>query len=67
MIFPLFLMIADLMLWWLLADIVDRLGSLAYGNLLAIAVFGIAFGVFVWIILEVVELAASGTKDRGEY
>ena len=60
-------MIADLMLWWLLADIVDRLGSLAYGNLLAVAVFGAALGCFIWVIVEVVELAASGTKDRGEY
>ncbi len=67
MIFPLFLMIADLMLWWLLADIVDRLGSLAYGNLLAVAVFGAALGVFIWVIVETVELAASGTKDRGDY
>ncbi len=64
MILPLFLVIADLMLFWLFADIVSRLPTLEYGGLLVIATFGMAFSCFVWLIIESVQLAFSGEKKE---
>lgn len=47
MIFPFILLIADICLWWLVQQI-----ALLNEPLLTIAVFGLAFGLFIWVIME---------------
>ncbi len=61
MIFPFVLLIADVMLWWLFSEIVD-LGQ----PLLNIAMFGLAFGMFLWVVWETIELVGSNTSEHGE-
>ena len=65
MVLPIFILIADLLLWWLLADIVDRLPTLTNGNLILVAVFGLAFSVFCWLIYECIDLVYS--KEKRDY
>ncbi len=61
MIFPFILLIADIMLWWLFTD-VTALGE----PLLNIAMFALAFGFFIWVILETLELAAEFSQDGAD-
>lgn len=63
MILPLFLVVVDLMLFWLLGDVVSRLPTLAYGNLLVIAVFGTALSVFIWLIIETIEVSGYWSRN----
>ncbi len=55
MFFPFILLIADLCLWYLFGEVakIDN-------DLLGIASFGLAFGVFIWVTLEALALS-----DRG--
>lgn len=50
--FPFLLLIADLVVWWLFSQVV-ALGE----PLISIAVFGLAIGLFVWVVVETLELA----------
>lgn len=60
MIFPFILLIADIMLWWLFTEVAG-LGE----PLLNIAMFALAFGGVIWVMLETMELTSSlGGKDE---
>ncbi len=57
MIFPFMLLIADVFLWWLTLDVMS-LGD----TLINIGMFGLAFGGFIWVVMETLDLA---TASRG--
>lgn len=61
MIFPFILLIADICLWYLFGQV-----ALLDNDLLGIAAFGLAFGVFIWVILEALSLVNAGTDLRSE-
>ena len=61
MIFPFILLLADITLWWLVQQV-----ALLDEPLLTIAAFGLAFGVFLWVILEGLSLINSGTDSSSE-
>ena len=58
MIFPFMLLIADIFLWWL-ALVVMSLGD----TLINIGMFGLAFGGFIWVVMESLDLAAASRGD----
>ena len=58
MIFPFILLIADVFLWWLALDVMS-LGD----TLINIGMFGLAFGGFIWVVMESLDLAGSTRAD----
>ena len=58
MIFPFMLLIADIFLWWLAFDVMS-LGD----TLINIGMFGLAFGGFIWVVMESLDLAAASRGD----
>ena len=58
MIFPFMLLIADIFLWWLALDVMS-LGN----TLINIGMFGLAFGGFIWVVMESLDLAAASRGD----
>tara|TARA_B100000686_G_C16257217_1_gene697399 strand:- start:101 stop:283 length:183 start_codon:yes stop_codon:yes gene_type:complete len=58
MIFPFMLLIADIFLWWLALDVMS-LGD----TLINIGMFGLAFGGFIWVVMESLDLAAASRGD----
>ena len=58
MIFPFMLLIADIFLWWLALDVMS-LGD----TLINIGMFGLAFGGFIGVVMESLDLAAASRGD----
>ena len=58
MIFPFMLLIADIFLWWLALDVMS-LGD----TLFNFGMFGLAFGGFIWVVMESLDLAAASRGD----
>ena len=58
MIFPFMVLIADIFLWWLALDVMS-LGD----TLINIGMFGLAFGGFIWVGMESLDLAAASRGD----
>ena len=58
MICPFMLLIADIFLWWLALDVMS-LGD----TLINIGMFGLAFGGFIWVVMESLALAAASRGD----
>ena len=58
MIFPFMLLIADIFLWWLALDVMS-LGD----TLINIGMFGLAFGGFIWVVMESLDLAVASRGD----
>tara|TARA_Y100000588_G_scaffold55225_1_gene52689 strand:+ start:1139 stop:1306 length:168 start_codon:yes stop_codon:yes gene_type:complete len=52
------LLIADIFLWWLALDVMS-LGD----TLINIGMFGLAFGGFIWVVMESLDLAAASRGD----
>ncbi len=61
MIFPFILLIADIMLWWLFTQV-----ALLGETLLNIGMFALAFGGFIWVMFEAVELATSFSGSKSD-
>ena len=61
MIFPFILLMADICLWWLVQQV-----ALLDQPLLTTAVFGLAFGLLIWVIFETQSLIRSDTDTRSE-
>ena len=61
MIFPFILLVSDIMLWWLVLE-VWAIGD----TLLNMGVFALAFGVFIWVVMETLDLAASSRGNGDE-